>query len=261
MVVHLQERRYLRELHLPSQHRPPGDVDPSILGSDPSAVHQAGSKKSTIRRSKALLRHSDIVRLVEHAEAEGHPTDPILYPVAYHYMLRVPSELLPMRIATRPSAGSPRDWHSFVEYGNKSVTLHLGTRKNHQDAPSRLHRQCFCKDTIDKACGVCALMKLRDQARPDSWDLRPFREHQALALARLRRRCEALGIAAASPIGFHAFRRGRASDLLAEGTSIGALLQLGGWRSPAILSYFAVNDLENRLGAIHVIEDSDSDVE
>ena len=230
--------------------------DPAVLRSI-----KLGSKKTTIRGVKALLRHRDVVRLVEHAEAEDHFMDAILYPVAYHYLLRVPSELLPLRVATSQKPGLQKDWHSFIEFGNKAATLHLGTRKNNQDAPSRLHRQCFCKDTIDKACGVCALHKLRARATADSWEQRPFQEHSASCLARLRRRCTALGIAGASPIGLHSFRRGRASDLLAEGTSIGTLLMLGGWKSPAILSYLAVNDLENRLGAIAVIEDSDSDVE
>ncbi len=43
------------------------------------------------------------------------------------------------------------------------------------------------------------------------------------------------------------------------GTALSVILRLGGWRSASVLSYMALDDLENRNYALKAAEDSDSD--
>jgi len=47
--------------------------------------------------------------------------------------------------------------------------------------------------------------------------------------------------------------------LLGDGTSIGQILIMGGWKSPAVLQYMAIDELSSRVAAIQAVEDSDSD--
>ena len=225
---------------------------------------KAGSRKATLRTAKAVLRHKDVQALCQDANNQGHKTDALLYSIAYTYMLPVPSELLPLRIATSKMPGTPKEWHSFLEVapecnGRPSIAIHLGSRKNAPDLPSRILRACICNHSKDIACGVCALLTLLQNATDDSWTSRPFLEHPAMVTSRLRFRCQFLHIGHHRPIGTHAFRRGRCSDLLGDGTSIGQILIMGGWKSPAVLQYMAIDELSSRVAAIQAVEDSDSD--
>ena len=60
-------------------------------------------------------------------------------------------------------------------------------------------------------------------------------------------------------MGWHAFRRGKASDVMHFGSSISEICLMGGWRSAAVLRYIAVDDLTKRVAAIKLIEASDSE--
>ena len=60
-------------------------------------------------------------------------------------------------------------------------------------------------------------------------------------------------------MGWHSFRRGKASDLLQAGTSIAEICRMGGWRSAAVLKFIAIDELQKRLSAIRLIEASDSE--
>ena len=53
--------------------------------------------------------------------------------------------------------------------------------------------------------------------------------------------------------GWHAFRRGAASDMLRSGSSVGDILIAGSWRSGAFLRYLRRSELDTRaaLDASH----------
>ena len=233
--------------------------DPALL-----RAIKVGSRKMTIRSTKALLRHREVQLLAARAQASESPSDAHLYAIAYHFLLRVPSELLPLRLATAPQPNvPPRQWHSFVTFGDsrgkRTATITLGVRKNHQSEVSSLLRSCMCSDSRDLACGVCSLYDLRDGITADSWTNTPFKQTPQLVLYRLRVHALLLNICGNAPVGTHAFRRGRASDLMGEGLPLATILQLGGWRSAAILHYLAVDELQSRLGSIQIIEGSESE--
>ena len=156
-----------------------------------------------------------------------------------------------------------RQWHSFLALGHargkRTATITLGVRKNHQNEVSTLLRTCMCGESRDLACGVCSLYDLQAGITATSWANTPFKQTPQLVLYRLRVHTLLLNICGNAPVGTHAFRRGRASDLMGEGLPLATILQLGGWRSAAILHYLAVDELQARLGAIQIIEASDSE--
>ena len=178
----------------------------------------------------------------------------LIYAIAYHYLLRVQSELLPLQRAS--AAIVPPgcdDWHSYVVFGadragNKTATIHLRKRKNNPE-PSA------CRNPPDRD-----LRRVRSAfGRTDDQAVRVFDDHPNLLLRRLRDHATIAGVPAGLPVGWHGFRRGRANDLLADGTSISVILAAGGWKSPAILAYLMIDELHRRVAGIHTIEQSDSD--
>ena len=58
---------------------------------------------------------------------------------------------------------------------------------------------------------------------------------------------------------WHAFRRGRATDMLRAGDDLSSILQMGGWRSPAILTYLARDELDRRAAGLDLINNSASE--
>jgi integrase len=108
-----------------------------------------------------------------------------------------------------------------------------------------LRRSCICKDAPDVLCGSCALAA---QVRHHSSSGRGPRDRifgldPAQCLRLLRDICSRLGLPSPS---WHAFRRGMASDMLASGSSLSAILRAGGWRSAAFLRYLRSQDLDER---------------
>ena len=99
-----------------------------------------GSIKLTVRSAKAIFRLKDVAALSAHFLQAGKPEDADFIAVAFHFMLRVQSELAPLRAAERQPAG--QDWHSHVflqaaalPAHRAAATIHLQSRKNDPKAP------------------------------------------------------------------------------------------------------------------------------
>ena len=88
---------------------------------------------------------------------------------------------------------------------------------------------------------------------------RIFTQNLAAATRELRRRCVLLEIPLGARMGWHAFRRGGASDMLSDGDPISAILKAGGWKGPAALTYLARSELDRRLELIRAVDASDSE--
>ncbi len=59
-------------------------------------------------------------------------------------------------------------------------------------------------------------------------------------------------------MGWHAFQRGKALDMLPEGSAISTILHAGGWKSSSVLHYYlAPDDFQQRLAHIGTIESLD----
>ena len=60
-------------------------------------------------------------------------------------------------------------------------------------------------------------------------------------------------------IGFHGFRRGRARDELKKGSPISRILELGGWKSSAVLRYLAIKEFDEVTALEVAVDVSESD--
>ena len=59
--------------------------------------------------------------------------------------------------------------------------------------------------------------------------------------------------------GWHAFRRGMASDLIATGTPLAQVLTAGGWRSSAFLRYVSRGEADEAAACQGALAASDPD--
>ena len=67
------------------------------------------------------------------------------------------------------------------------------------------------------------------------------------------------GSAGVGAAGWHAFRRGMASDLVASGTPLAQVLVSGGWRSAAFLRYVLRHEAEEVAACGLERDDSESE--
>jgi len=105
----------------------------------------------------SVLRRSLVDRMLVHAIKEPrHRHVAVLFLVAYSFLLRVPSEALPM-VAAKPD--NVPDVQSALFLEGDSLTLKLRSRKNKRSG-STLVRYCTCKVccmTRDYEKHVCML--------------------------------------------------------------------------------------------------------
>ena len=218
-----------------------------------------GSTKVTWRADQPRLRRQEVQRLAALAETEGDAEAAAMYRLSYQFLLRVQSECWPLQLDGQD--GRTEAWHSrctFTEaHGQKQLQITLRQRKNTND-PSTLIRPCVCHAGAGDVCGVCSFAALIERqagsARASIFSVRP----QQLT-ADLRRRCSSIGVRSERPVGWHSFRRGRASDMFPQGSPISSILQAGGWKSPAVLRYLVMSEIDARMMGMAAVDDSDSD--
>ena len=240
-----------------------------------------GVKKLTIKCTKVTLLRAHLERLVNLAETEKDLKAACLYATASQFLFRVQSELVPLQATGLKEIPTHKlihkdsylNWHSNLKYGEAkqggtplvplklipTLTVTLRKRKN-KEASSDLLRLCICQDhpTI---CGVCRLKPFYEKALLRA-DGRLFPNLNIKEeTVKLRRRCRLLDIPGADILGWRAFRRGGASDLLADGSPFSMILAAGGWKGPAALTYLAKSELDRRIDLIRTIDASDSEEE
>ncbi len=95
-------------------------------------------------------------------------------------------------------------------------------------------------------CGVRALRgQVRDHRNAGLSVRTPlFDVTASVALASVRDACLANSL---PKVGWHAFRRGAARDMLNSGCSLAQILEAGGWRSAAFLRYLSRRDIDARV--------------
>ena len=175
---------------------------------------------------------------------------------AYVFMLRMPSECLPIRV----SAGdrNERLHQAVISVGRNELTLRLRRRKN-KEGGSLLIRKCWCNN-CRLTCPVHVLGPFLLECGPGA---RPFAMHDARSVLQvLRGWLGVLKIDNASSYRTHDLRRGHARDMLAAGARLCEILRAGEWRSAAFLAYLDKAELE--CGATleaHLGESSEDEAE
>ena len=219
-----------------------------------------GARKGRPRREGPAFRRPSVLLLVQAAVAAGRVDLARLIAVARAWLLRVPSEGLPLQAdGRRGLPPSSTRWHSVVTVVRPAprpcVRISWRVRKN-APAGDASERTCTCGPAApDPLCGPCALLGQLASAAADG--VPP----DGLLFPALQRSAarEALRTVAAAfdlPPAWHAFRRGMAQDMLSDGRPLGEILLAGGWRSGAFLRYLSRFDLDRRVALEHAFAES-----
>ena len=173
----------------------------------------------------------DLVRLAEH---EGDHYSGPLYLLSYWFLLRVPSEGLPLVLSV--SHASPPPHSKLIIVSADTTCLVFGRRKN-DDAPSTWTRSCKC-NLSPELCPVHTLAKFTARLVPGN-PLFPRLTKEAFNRT-LKRRAHTIGLAGAEKASSKAFRRGHSRDLHDADCPSARLMKYAGWRSRAIFSYVPI---------------------
>ena len=162
----------------------------------------------------------------------------MLFLAAYCFLLRVPSEGLPMAVhADVNGLDVP-----VLKVAASEVTLHFPHRKNSL-IPTSLARQCWCK-RCSLTCPVHVLGFYMQSLEPGSQPFAHIKRDQLLVA--LRTVLAHLNVPDACTYGSHSFRRGHAEDISRRGGKLSELLEAGNWNSAAFKCYLNMERLESR---------------
>ena len=205
-------------------------------------------------RGTYSIRLHLVSKLVALTHRLGARAEGMAYLAAYIFLLRVPSECLPM---IRGGAGVVLAKHkSVISCESGEVILHLAWRKN-SNRPVRLTRACWCDH--DKATCPFHVFWHFCLTRPVGAAIFPAMTAGG-TLHALRERLSVLRVPAAADYGTQDFRRGHARDLQASGSDVATILAAGGWRSAAFLAYLDTVELEkDAVIEAHLGESSDEE--
>jgi hypothetical protein len=183
---------------------------------------------------------------MEHDRFKRHA---FLFVLSYAFLLRLPSEALPLAFDDESSQSS------LVVFDD-SVELILKRRKNMING-SKLSRTCWCKQ-CHVTCPVHAVKKFVGVYGTD----KPFIGISAgEALKVLRFILVQLNVKEAVQYRTHDLRRGHAQDLLESGAPLWTILQAGEWRSPAFLDYLNQHTLERDAIIQAHMDESEAELE
>ena len=200
---------------------------------------------------RPLLR--DVIRI-----GTGSGMDDVarLFLTAYVFLLRLPSEALPIVTGGFGLGHGRQKAQVLVE--SDCISLKLAKRKNKPEG-SLLKRFCWCGQ-CKYTCPVHVLGKYFKQF-PDG--AKPFARFSAgSALGCLRACLTTAEIPEAKLYRTHDLRRGHARDLQRSGSSLIEILSAGEWRSPAFLKYLDKAQLEtDAVIEAHLAESSGGEEE
>jgi hypothetical protein len=188
-----------------------------VLGLDSSSMDgpllrrakSALKKRAPPPKARKFIREELLRKLLELARQEGDCVSAMLYLTAYMFLLRVPSEGLPLTTGGNPEEVLGDGAHSCSGVINDELVLRLAKRKNRVHG-STLRRACLCS-TKQWLCPVHVLGTWLAAMPQGS---RPFIHINAQAARQgLRKRLLHLGIADAAAYSLRDFRRGHAHDL------------------------------------------------
>ena len=202
-------------------------------------------KVATPRRPKTAVTSKTVQALIKEAVKDDKPDMACLMAVGRLFMLRIPSE------------GIPLEWngtHSSIEVDEQRAVITLATRKNSR-VPVKLVRRCCCVSSGRSLCAVHWL--LRHRAHGGEGRLFKFGVNQFVN--RVRTYATKLGMDELRRVSTHAFRRGMAQDILDLGGNVATLLRAGDWSSSAFLKYVRYAQPQEVAISQAVIDVSDSD--
>jgi len=177
----------------------------------------------------------------------------MLFLASYVFLLRLPSEGLPLAAHSAPTARKV----PVLSVTGSSVKVWFPFRKN-RIWPTTQERRCWCRQ-----CALtCPVHMLGVYFRSLPAGTQPFKHWSASqALSALRELLAELGVPLASVHRTHDFRRGHAEDMRLSGARLCEILAAGDWSSAAFMSYLDRSRLEcDAVAEAHAsLSDSEAD--
>ena len=205
-------------------------------------------------KEKKFIRHELLIRMVTDARRAGYNSEALLYVMAYAFLLRVPSEALPMMWVSRGQFDEAPNGQSECTIKDGKLFLRLKMRKNRRGG-SIMSRGCWCEH-CQITCPVHVAERLAGHKRAgEQWFAGVSADQARTAL---RDRLRGLGVKEAFSYGTHDFRRGHCMDMVLQGKELHEVLQAGQWKSSAFMHYIERHELE--CGAVmeaHMAESED----
>ena len=192
--------------------------------SNTAGLARGASKANQTDRFRPRASAKQTRDLAKHLTSEGQSELADSFVVARQFCFRYGSEVIPL--TTESSHSSV---HLEEKAGRWEATVRLHQRKMCQQSVA-VTRRCICELQTPLLCGVCALRR-----RPREGRLFANLSYGS-ALASLKVACGALNFPRASEWGTHAFRRGWADEVLAQG-GVPALFHSGGWQGVSAFGY------------------------
>ena len=163
--------------------------------------------------------------------SEGDKTSEMLYLEAYALLPRMPSEGLFLTTGQDPEASLNTGAHSCAFVVKEDLVVRLARRKIKVHG-SVLRRGSTCRGAA-WMCPVHVLGAWLDVLPQGCQSFTAVRAD--VVRATMRQRLVELGVKGAREYGLQAFRRGHAQDMTVAGCGLKAILDAGGWVSPAFL--------------------------
>ena len=180
----------------------------------------------------------------------------LLFLVCYVFLLRMPTEALPM-VAGDGSGQEVTQSVVWVDPAKGEIVLKLMCRKNRRGG-SRLVRTCWCKE-CPRTCPVHVLGPIIQKLWPGEALLGGITAQ--VAVSKLRFMLAAIGVEKSECYRSHDIRRGHALDLQCAGAPLWKILEAGEWSSPAFMKYLDMHQLDRELVVQAHCGESDSDDE
>ena len=236
--------------HLRWAHRFLGQDNTWWRGELQQATRGACKVAARSEPARPALQANHVQQMVSLAEKDRNHEVADLFAVARGFLFRVPSEMLPLRRGPFING-----YHSGVVFPSATeACVTLASRKNSTDKVD-IRRSCSCHSQWRRLCAVHHLM--RAVARAERLGrMVVFGMSYSKAREHTRNYASKVGMLG---MGTHAFRRGAAQDMAAQGCQLFEILQAGGWKSAAFMAYLKPHELEAGACAQLVADHSDSD--
>ena len=192
--------------------------------------------------------------LVDFAFARGEFELGLAFGFASIFLLRVPSECIPLCFDKPESHSSVR----FCSVGDKEVLQIVFKSRKNAPLGATLLRECTCSARKPKVlCAVHLLRRfLSASGRPRSG--RIFTFSATVFDSRLKHYLSVLGIPDADKFTSQGFRRGMAQAVVRHGGRLAEILQAGDWCSSAFHSYMDRNEID-QLAILELFDDEESE--
>lgn len=204
-----------------------------------------------------LLTSSHMLQLITLCDTlPGFDSDGDLFLLSWQFLLRVASEAVPVQCGEESELGGlPVGRHSCL-WIDSDFTCHLKLRRRkHMPEGSYMARKCLCK--VGRVDSLCLSHRLHRRLANMPAGQPLFSLTAPQFLKRFRNLLELLHVPGGASYGFKAFRAGKATDLAKSGCPVHLIMQMGQWRSAAILRYVSPDALDEGVFWAEVHEEED----